>query len=378
MRGLALCDSCRPNRRLNRPPTRSTVPIHPITPAEALADDRRFDAIIDARSPSEFALDHIPNARNWPSLDDDQRVLIGTLYKQVNTFEAKKQGAALVARNIAAHIDAHLADVPRTWQPLVYCWRGGNRSGALATVLSAIGFHVHLITGGYKAFRAMVMAQTPERVTALRYRVIAGATGVGKTHVLHALSAAGEQVLDLEALACHRSSVLGLIPGTPQPSQKHFETLIWEQLRHFDPNRPVYIESESKRVGNLTVPESLIAAMRASPMVLMDMAIEERVTLLMADYSFFVTDPEFFGQRLDTLVALLGHAVVDTWKAEATAGRSANVVAELLSHHYDPKYHESMARNFALFSSAPVVTVNSASPADLQAAAADVKLAFEN
>ena len=374
MRGLALCDSCRPNR----PPTRSTVPIHAITPAEALADDRRFDAIIDARSPSEFALDHIPNARNWPSLDDDQRVLIGTLYKQVNTFEAKKQGAALVARNIAAHIDAHLADVPRTWQPLVYCWRGGNRSGALATVLSAIGFHVHLITGGYKAFRAMVMAQTPERVTALRYRVIAGATGVGKTHVLHALSAAGEQVLDLEALACHRSSVLGLIPGTPQPSQKHFETLIWEQLRHFDPNRPVYIESESKRVGNLTVPESLIAAMRASPMVLMDMAIEERVTLLMADYSFFVTDPEFFGQRLDTLVALLGHAVVDTWKAEATAGRSANVVAELLSHHYDPKYHESMARNFALFSSAPVVTVNSASPADLQAAAADVKLAFEN
>jgi len=374
MRGLALCDSCRPNR----PPTRSTVPIHPITPAEALADDRRFDAIIDARSPSEFALDHIPNARNWPSLDDDQRVLIGTLYKQVNTFEAKKQGAALVARNIAAHIDAHLADVPRTWQPLVYCWRGGNRSGALATVLSAIGFHVHLITGGYKAFRAMVMAQTPERVTALRYRVIAGATGVGKTHVLHALSAAGEQVLDLEALACHRSSVLGLIPGTPQPSQKHFETLIWEQLRHFDPNRPVYIESESKRVGNLTVPESLIAAMRASPMVLMDMAIEERVTLLMADYSFFVTDPEFFGQRLDTLVALLGHAVVDTWKAEASAGRSANVVAELLSHHYDPKYHESMARNFALFSSAPVVTVNSASPADLQAAAADVKLAFEN
>ena len=374
MRGPALCDSCRPNRH----PTRSTVPIHPITPAEALADDRRFDAIIDARSPSEFALDHIPNARNWPSLDDDQRVLIGTLYKQVNTFEAKKQGAALVARNIAAHIDAHLADVPRTWQPLVYCWRGGNRSGALATVLSAIGFHVHLITGGYKAFRAMVMAQTPERVTALRYRVIAGATGVGKTHVLHALSAAGEQVLDLEALACHRSSVLGLIPGTPQPSQKHFETLIWEQLRHFDPNRPVYIESESKRVGNLTVPESLIAAMRASPMVLMDMAIEERVTLLMADYSFFVTDPEFFGQRLDTLVALLGHAVVDTWKAEATAGRSANVVAELLSHHYDPKYHESMARNFALFSSAPVVTVNSASPADLQAAAADVKLAFEN
>ena len=374
MRGPASCDSCRPNR----PPNRSIVPIHAITPAEALADDRRFDAIIDARSPSEFALDHIPNAQNWPSLDDDQRVLIGTLYKQINTFEAKKQGAALVARNIAAHIDAHLADVPRTWQPLVYCWRGGNRSGALATVLSAIGFHVHLITGGYKAFRAMVMAQTPERVTALRYRVIAGATGVGKTHVLHALAAAGEQVLDLEALACHRSSVLGLIPGTPQPSQKHFETLIWDQLRHFDPNRPVYIESESKRVGNLTVPESLITAMRASPLVLMDMAVEERVKLLMTDYSFFVTDPEFFGQRLDTLVALLGHAVVDTWKAEATAGRSANVVAELLSRHYDPKYHESMARNFALFSSARVITVNSASPADLKAAAADVKLAFEN
>ena len=359
-------------------PTRPTVPIHAITPAEALADDGRFDAIIDARSPSEFALDRIPNAQNWPSLDDDQRILIGTLYKQVNTFEAKKQGAALVARNIAAHIDAHLADVPRSWQPLVYCWRGGNRSGALATVLSAIGFNVHLVTGGYKAFRATVMEQTPERVAVLRYRVVAGATGVGKTHVLHALSAAGEQVLDLEALACHRSSVLGLIPGTPQPSQKHFETLIWDQLRHFDPSRPVYIESESKRVGNLTVPESLITAMRASPLVLMDMAVEERVKLLMGDYSFFVTDPAFFGQRLDTLVALLGHAVVDAWKTKATAGHTAEVVAELLSCHYDPKYHESMARNFALFSSAPTIMVSGASPTDLQTAAANVKLAFEN
>ena len=354
-----------------------TLPIHAITPAEALSNLDQFDAIIDARSPSEFDLDHMPDAQNWPSLNDEERVLIGTMYKQVNTFEAKKQGAALVARNIANHIDTHLRDAPRHWKPLVYCWRGGNRSGALATVLSAIGFHVHLVTGGYKAFRATVMAQTPEFVARLQYRVVAGATGVGKTHVLHALRAAGEQVLDLEGLARHRSSVLGLIPGTPQPSQKHFETLIWHALRNFDTSRPVYIESESKRVGNLTVPESLIARMRSSPCVLLSMSVEERVKLLMADYDFFVKDSVFFGERLDTLVALLGYAVVNEWKAKAAAGQSAEVVAELLSQHYDPRYYESMARNFEHYDVAKTVTVERASPAALTAAAHAVQSIFE-
>jgi tRNA 2-selenouridine synthase len=345
------------------------MPINIIAASDALAQLDQYDRIIDARSPSEYALDAIPGADNWPSLDDEQRITIGTLYKQTGGFEAKKAGAVLVARNIAAHVEQHLLDAPRGWQPLLYCWRGGNRSGALATVLSAIGFKVSLIEGGYKAFRATVMAQTPELVKPLQLRVVAGPTGVGKTHVLHALARMGAQVIDLEGIAKHRSSVLGIIPGTPQPSQKAFETQLWQALRQLDSTRPVYIESESKRVGNVTVPESLITAMRASPCHLLSMDDASRVRLLMRDYDFFVNDSALFGERLDTLVALLGHATINEWKALAQDGNSAQVVAQLLGSHYDPKYFESMARNFARYSSANAVHLRDDTPASIEAAA---------
>ena len=352
------------------------MPINLITAADALAKLDQFDDVIDARSPGEYALDAIPGALNWPSLDDEQRIVIGTMYKQTGGFEAKKAGAALVARNIAAHIEQHASNMPRTWQPLLYCWRGGNRSGSLATVLSAIGFKVSLIEGGYKAFRATVMAQTPELVKPLQLRVVAGATGVGKTHVLHALAQLGAQTIDLEGIAKHRSSVLGIIPGTAQPSQKAFETQLWHKLKSLDPSRPVYIESESKRVGNVTVPESLITAMRASPCHHLSMNTESRVRLLMRDYDFFVNDSALFCERLDTLVALLGRATIAQWQDLARNGESAQVVAQLLDSHYDPKYFESMARNFALYSSANQVALADYSQSSIEATAAGI-LAFD-
>ena len=352
------------------------MPINLITAADALAKLDQFDDVIDARSPGEYALDAIPGALNWPSLDDEQRIVIGTMYKQTGGFEAKKAGAALVARNIAAHIEQHASNMPRTWQPLLYCWRGGNRSGSLATVLSAIGFKVSLIEGGYKAFRATVMAQTPELVKPLQLRVVAGATGVGKTHVLHALAQLGAQTIDLEGIAKHRSSVLGIIPGTAQPSQKAFETQLWHKLKSLDPSRPVYIESESKRVGNVTVPESLITAMRASPCHHLSMNTEARVRLLMRDYDFFVNDSTLFCERLDTLVALLGRATIAQWQDLARNGESAQVVAQLLDSHYDPKYFESMARNFALYSSANQVALADDSQSSIEATAAGI-LAFD-
>ena len=352
------------------------MPINLIAAADALAQLDHFDDVIDARSPGEYVLDAIPGAANWPSLDDEQRIVIGTLYKQTGGFEAKKAGAALVARNIAAHIEQHASNMPRTWQPLLYCWRGGNRSGSLATVLSAIGFKVSLIEGGYKAFRATVMAQTPELVKPLQLRVVAGATGVGKTHVLHALERLGAQTIDLEGIAKHRSSVLGVIPGTPQPSQKAFETQLWHKLQSLDPSRPVYIESESKRVGNVTVPESLITAMRASPCHHLSMDTESRVRLLMRDYDFFVNDSALFCERLDTLIALLGRATIEQWQALARNGESAQVVAQLLDGHYDPKYFESMARNFALYKSANQIVVANDSQNSIEATAASI-LAFD-
>ena len=320
-----------------------------ISANEALQQLSRFDAVIDARSEDEFALDHLPGAVNWPTLNNEERRVIGTLYKQVNPFEAKKRGAALSARNIAAHIERELLDTPKHWQPLVYCWRGGNRSGALATILSAIGFQVTLIEGGYKAYRTALLADLPARAPQLRWRVVCGRTGTGKTHLLQALAAQGAQILDLEALAQHRSSVLGLIPGQPQPSQKLFDSRLWAALRALDPAREVFVEAESKRVGNVTVPESLIQAMRASPCLTLDMPLPDRVALLLHDYAFFARDAEFFCERLGTLTELRGRDTVGRWQAQARAGQMAEVVQDLLDNHYDPRYEESMARNFVAY-----------------------------
>jgi tRNA 2-selenouridine synthase len=322
------------------------MPVHTLPAADALRRLADFDTVIDARSEDEFALDHLPGAINWPTLDNAERVTIGTMYKQVNAFEAKKRGAALSARNIAAHIEREVIDKPRGWKPLVYCWRGGNRSGALATILGAIGFHVTLIDGGYKAWRAALVDDLPRLAQGLRYRVVCGPTGSGKTRLLQALAAQGAQVLDLEALANHRSSVLGHIPGLPQPSQKHFDSLIWNALRGFDPARVVYVEAESKKVGNVRVPDPLIDAMRASPCLDLQLSDEERVALLLEDYDFFVTDPVHFCQRLEALTELRGKDVVQGWQAQVMAGDTPAVVLALLRHHYDPMYAASIRRNF--------------------------------
>lgn len=328
-----------------------------------------FDAIIDARTELEHALDHVPGAINWPSLNNDERVAIGTLYKQVNAFEAKKRGAALVARNVANHIERELLDAPKGWKPLVYCWRGGNRSGALATILGAIGFQVTLLEGGYKAFRQAVLAELPALSQALHYRVICGPTGSGKTRLLTALAAQGAQVLDLEALANHRSSVLGHIPGVPQPSQKRFDTLVWSALRGFDPVRPVYVESESKKVGDLRVPDALMDAMRASPCIDLQLSDAERVALLLEDYDFFVSDPAFFCQRLQALAERRGNAQVAQWVEQVQAGHTPEVVQALLTVHYDPMYAQSIGRNFVQFGQAQVCVLADRSQVSLAQAA---------
>jgi tRNA 2-selenouridine synthase len=337
--------------------------VQTVPAAEAIARLASFDAVIDARSESEYAEDRLPGAINWPSLDDAQRHEVGTLYKQVSPFDARKRGAALVAANIARHIEREVMDKPKGWRPLVYCWRGGQRSGALALVLAQIGFRVHLVEGGYKAFRAALVADLPQQVARLQYRVICGPTGSGKTRLLQALEAAGAQVLDLEALASHRSSVLGLIPGQPQPTQKRFDTLVWQRLRSFDPGRPVYVESESRKVGNLAVPEPLMAAMRASPCLRLDLADDERVQLLLEDYAFFAQDTTLFCDRLEALTKLRDHVQVQAWQAQVRAGAIEQVVRELLVKHYDPGYASSTQRNFKDFAQAQAIAPRDRTPA---------------
>lgn len=326
------------------------------TATQVLANLDRFDTIIDARSENEFALDHLPGAVNWPTLNNEERHAIGTMYVQVNAFEAKKRGAAISARNIAAHIEREVIDKPKDWKPLAYCWRGGKRSGALSLILDQIGFRVTLLEGGYKAFRAAMLQDMARIAPSLQFRVICGATGSGKTRLLQALQAQGAQVMDLEALANHRSSVLGAMPGLAQPSQKRFDTLVWDTLRRFDPARPVFIESESKKVGNVAVAMPLIDAMRASPCLNLTLPDSERVALLIEDYDFFVRNTELLCQRLDVLIEFRGRAVVEAWKQSVRAGAIEPVVQALLSEHYDPGYLQSMRRNFSLFPQAQTLS----------------------
>lgn len=319
---------------------------HTITAADALARLAAFDAVIDVRSPAEFAEDHLPGAVNWPVLDDEERRIVGTLYA-TSPFEARKLGAALVARNIARHLDTHTADTAKTWRPLVYCWRGGQRSGAMHWFLGQIGFRSSQLIGGYKAYRAEVreaLAQVPH---GLALRVLCGRTGSGKTRLLQALAAEGAQILDLEALASHRGSVLGQLPDTPQPSQKRFDSRVWLALRALDPARPVFVESESRKIGQLRVPESLHQAMREAPDCLwVEMPEAARIELLLQDYGHFAGDPEGFCARLDGLITLRGKETVKRWQAQARAGDWTGVFGGLMREHYDPGYERSLQGHY--------------------------------
>jgi tRNA 2-selenouridine synthase len=338
--------------------------------ADALNRLDTFSDIIDARSESEFALDRLPGALNWPSLNDAERASIGTEYKQVSPFAARKRGAILVARNVATHIEREVLDKPKDWSPLVYCWRGGHRSGALALVLGQIGFKVHLLEGGYREYRRAVLAALETLPATFDYRVVCGSTGSGKSRLLQALHAQGAQVLDLEALAEHRGSVLGLAPGATQPSQKQFESRIWDALHRYDPQRPVFIESESRKVGDLRVPPALIERMRVAPCLQLDLPLEQRVALLIADYDFFVRDTKALCERLDALRMLRGKDTVNAWQEAARAGHTADLVRSLLVEHYDPGYAQSMLRNFTGLAVPKLELAWDGSEASLESAAA--------
>lgn len=348
------------------------------TATQIRAQGLRVSQIIDARSPAEYLHDHLPGSANWPVLNDQERALIGTMYKQVNSFEAQKKGAALVAANIARHIEDKVLSLARDWQPLIYCWRGGKRSGSMATILSAIGFKVLLLEGGYKAFRSAVLEDIPRSVEPLTFRVICGPTGSGKTLLLQKLKDLGAQVLDLEQLAAHRSSVLGKIPGTSQPSQKAFETSLWFALNQFKNDHCIYVESESRKIGNLNIPESIINKMRSSACVNLQLPTPERVALLLDEYSFFVKDSELFLQKLSALKNLLGTEVLERWETWIKAGETKLVVQELLTLHYDPSYTKSISKNFTKFDTAYMAEINSYSQDAFAKTAADLLKASKN
>lgn len=336
---------------------------------ELLPHLAQFDAIIDTRSPGEFAEDHIPCAINCPVLDNEERIRVGTLYKQVNSFEAKKVGAMLVAHNIARHIEHLWQDKPRDWRPLVYCWRGGNRSGAMAHILAKIGWPAVQLEGGYKAFRHHVfnsLEQLPSRYT---YRVLCGPTGSGKTRLLQALAEQGAQVLDLEQLAAHRGSVLGDLQHSPQPSQKYFESQLWRKLSLFDPQRPIFVESESKKIGNIRLPDNLLNSIRAAPCIALSLATPLRIQHLMKDYQPLAEQPELLTAKLKLLLPLHGREKIASWEALVEKQQMADLTEQLLHEHYDPAYQRSISRNFSQFSQAPALVLEDIRDQDWEQAA---------
>jgi tRNA 2-selenouridine synthase len=336
---------------------------------QVIAELDMFDSIIDVRSPAEFALDHIPGAINCPVLNDAQRVTVGTLYKQQSPFEARKLGAAIVARNIGHHLEQHFQTMPKQWKPLIYCWRGGNRSGSMALIFAKVGWPVVQLDGGYKAYRHSVMHVLEHLPLSLQFRVICGTTGSGKSRLLQYLEQSGAQVLDLEQLAAHRGSVLGSLPLNPQPSQKMFETRLWQTLRRFTADRVVYVESESKKIGDLRVPAALMDRIRSAQCVQVQLPTNDRVKLLIEDYPHLVSDIELLVSQLSHLTQLHGKEKIHRWQSLAETGEIAALVETLLVEHYDPAYLRSIEKNFAGYINSRVLTMPGIEKTDFLAAA---------
>lgn len=357
-----------------------------------LLDDpaHRHREIIDVRSPREFAEDHLAGAINLPVLDDAERALVGTLDREQGSFAANRDGASRVSRRIAAMLEGPLAERPRDWSPIVYCWRGGSRSWSLATVLARIGWRVSLLDGGYRRFRQRVVADTQRIAPLLALRVLAGPTGVGKTRLLQLARATGQQVLDLEALANHRGSVLGGQPAgssepgeSPepgsadlqsgsQPSQKAFESRLWHALRAFETSRSVLVESESRKIGRVHLPEPMIMSMRRSPCIRIDASLPTRIALLRDEYRHFEHDPAPLLAQLERLEDLHSDGRVHRWREHVASGDWDSLVAALLEQHYDPAYFRSMRRNYAQIEQSSVVELKGAGDADLAAAASQL------
>lgn len=329
----------------------------------------QFGTIIDVRTPAEFAQDHIPGSINLPVLSNDERIQIGTLHKDF-PFEARRLGAALISRNVAKILEDELGSHVKSWKPLIYCWRGGLRSGSLAIVMAQVGWPVHQLLNGYKAYRSMVLEQLPLLIDKCCLRIVSAPTGSGKTHFLYALQRSGQQIIDLEGLACHRGSVLGKVPGETQPAQRMFESKLLTVLQQLDFTRPIFIESEGIKIGSINVPMALHKKMQESKCIYMNVSLEERVRFLCVDYSFFIEDPELLISNLSYLSELHSKKETQEWNELARGGEFSELVRQLLEKHYDPCYHKSLRRHYPQVDSTDTLhlTVPSLLPAALDEA----------
>ncbi len=296
-----------------------------------------FDSIIDVRSPAEFALDHIDRAINLPVLSNEERALVGTTYKQDNRFKARKIGAALIAKNTAQHLETELFSKNRNWRPLIYCWRGGQRSSAFATILSEIGWRPILLDGGYKSYRKEVSEIMHKKPTKYNFVLISGHTGTAKTKIIQIIKKLSIQTIDLEALANHRGSVFGANP-TKQPSQKLFESFLFYKLKSLNYKKPIILESESNKIGQVAIPSMIWNTMKNAPRIEITAPLHSRARYLTRTYKNLTENQEVLDQKIEFLTNQHGHKKVQEWKNLSKAGKFSTLAAELMFNHYDPRY----------------------------------------
>jgi len=327
-----------------------------------------FEEVIDVRSPSEYAEDHLPCAVNLPVLDDDERARIGTIYVRDSRFKARRAGAALVARNAAAHLEGHLADKGPGYRPLVYCWRGGQRSGSFATILAQIGWRVEVLEGGYRSYRRLVQEALYQTPLAARVLLLDGNTGTAKTELLARLDGLGQQVIDLEALANHRGSIFGRRSGG-QPSQKAFESALAARVVRLDPGRALLLEAESSKIGGLSVPPSLWRAMQAAKRIEVTAPLPARAAYLARVYGTPAEATGGFAAALEKLRVFHAAEVISDWQALLARGAHAALAERLMAEHYDPRYAKSRARKAGIVER---IAMPDLSPQALDAAAARI------
>ncbi|WP_031554548.1 tRNA 2-selenouridine(34) synthase MnmH [Parvularcula oceani] len=338
-------------------------------PSVEAAFSSSFDEIIDVRSPAEFAEDSLPGAINLPVLNDEERARVGTIYKQTSPFDARKIGAALVARNTGRHLEEALSDRDGSWRPLVYCWRGGQRSGAFATILSQIGWRVSVLEGGYQSFRRAVVKRLYHAPLESPVLLLDGDTGTAKTAILHRLAARGVQVLDLEGLAAHRGSLFGGLAG-PQPDQKAFETALAGEIVRLSPDRPVVVEAESSRIGERNVPPSLWNAMKAAPRLQVTAPLAARAAYTARTYDELCRDPAALADVLDQLRPLHPRERIEHWHELAQGHAFEALAAELMERHYDPRYRRMRERGDA---PAAILRLDDLSEESLSGAAEEIE-----
>jgi tRNA 2-selenouridine synthase len=304
-----------------------------------------FDLIIDARSPREFEEDHVPGAINLPVVYDAEYAEVGTTHR-TDPMRAYQIGVAYSLRNIARHLDLPFFRTSKRATILVYCFRGGKRSKLWTDALETIGYKVQRLPTGWKGYRNWVRATLADAPTKMHFNVLSGPTGCGKTRLLHALRQAGAQILDLEALASHRGSIIGGIPGHPQPSQKYFDTLLLEAISRLDLTKPVWIESESKKIGQVQLPTSLFEAMHHSRLFSVHTSMSERVLMWHREYPHFEKDPVGLVEKLSYLKALVGGPTLKIWKDLAEQGEIDALFESIMVDYYDPSYTRSTNKNY--------------------------------